>query len=253
MVFDLHYPIFGLIVGFLVGMTGMGGGAIMTPLLMLGMGFSPSIAVGTDLAYATLTKIAGSWQHWRQHTIDFNVVFDLALGSVPAALTVTLFLSWLHSNNEALVDTWLRQGIGIALLLIALVILYEVFLKKSHSRVTKYSRKRVIFVGAVGGVLVGLTSVGSGSLIMAFLVLAAPIPTEKLVGTDITHAVLLVGITALAQLGLGHIDITIVAQLLLGSIPGVLIGSRLTPHMPRRTLRFILAGLLVSSALPLLH
>ena len=251
--FDIHYPVLGLIVGFLVGMTGMGGGAIMTPLLMLGMGLPPSIAVGTDLAYATITKIVGSWQHWRQQTIDFSVVFDLALGSVPAALVVTLFLNWLHANNEALVDTWLKEGIGFALLLIALVIIYEVFFKKAHTQVTRYYRKRVIFVGAVGGVLVGLTSVGSGSLIMAFLVLAAPIPTEKLVGTDITHAVLLVGITALAQLGLGHVDLVIMLQLLIGSIPGVLIGSRLTPRVPRRTLRLLLAGLLVSSALPLLH
>jgi uncharacterized membrane protein YfcA len=249
-------PLFGFLVGLLVGLTGMGGGVVMTPLLMLGLGLPPTTAVGTDLAYAALTKLAGAWQHWRQRTVDFRVVRDLALGSLPASLAAVGLLTWLHWSDVRLADVWLERAIGLALILAALLMLQWVFLRDarvSPAGTLIYRRAGVIAIGALGGFLVGLTSVGSGSLILALLTLVAPFSAEKLVGTDITHATLLVGTAALAHLYLGHVDLALVGQLLIGSVPGVLLGSRLTLRVPRRALQVGLAGLLMVSAVQLLQ
>lgn len=248
-------PLFGFLVGLLVGLTGMGGAVVMTPLLMLGLGLPPSTAVGTDLAYATLTKLAGAWQHWRQGTVDFRVVRDLALGSLPASLTAIGLLTWLRRRDAGLSDIWLERMIGLALILAAFLMLQQVLLgyaRVSPAGTTPCPRVSVIAIGALGGFLVGLTSVGSGSLIIALLVLVAPLSTERLVGTDIAHATLLAGTAALAHFYLGHVDLALVGQLLVGSVPGVLLGSRLMLRVPRRALQVGLAGLLMTSAVRLL-
>ena len=122
-------PLYGFLVGLLVGLTGMGGGVVMTPLLMLGLGLPPTTAVGTDLAYAALTKLAGAWQHWRQRTVDFQVVRDLALGSLPASLAAVGLLTWLRRGHAGLADVWLERVIGLALILAALLTLQRVFLR----------------------------------------------------------------------------------------------------------------------------
>jgi uncharacterized membrane protein YfcA len=249
-------PLFGFIVGLLVGLTGMGGGVVMTPLLVLGLGLPPTTAVGTDLAYATLTKLAGAWQHWRQKTVDFRVVRDLALGSLPASLVAVGLLAWLHRQGTGLADVWLERAIGLALILAALFVLQKALLGDACLSLAGplcYRRGRVIAIGALGGFLVGLTSVGSGSMILALLVMVVPLSAERLVGTDITHATLLVGTAALAHLYLGHVDLALVGQLLVGSVPGVLLGSRLMLRVPRRALQVGLAGLLVISAVQLLR
>ncbi|MFB0534641.1 MAG: sulfite exporter TauE/SafE family protein [Anaerolineae bacterium] len=249
-------PLCGFLVGLLVGLTGMGGGVVMTPLLMLGLGLPPTMAVGTDLAYATLTKLAGAWQHWRQGTVDFQVVRDLALGSLPASLAAVGLLTWLRRGGAGLADIWIQRAIGLALILAALLMLRRVSLgnaRVSPARTPIERRAGVIAIGALGGFLVGLTSVGSGSLILALLVLVAPFSAEKLVGTDILHATLLVGTAALAHLYLGHVDLALVGKLLIGSVPGVLLGSRMTLRVPRQALEVGLAGLLMISAVQLLQ
>lgn len=250
-------PLFGFVVGLLVGLTGMGGAVVMTPLLMLGLGLPPTIAVGTDLVYATVTKLAGAWQHWRQGTVDFQVVRALALGSLPASLAAVGLLTWLRREEAGLADVWLGRAIGLALILAALLMLQRVFLGNARvSPVGAPTRCRagvITLIGALGGFLVGLTSVGSGSLILALLVFVVPLSTERLVGTDVAHAALLVGTVALAHLYLGHVDLALAGQLLAGSVPGVLLGSRLTLQVPRRALQVGLAGLLVTSAVQLLR
>lgn len=249
-------PLFGFLVGLLVGLTGMGGGVVMTPLLLLGLGLPPTTAVGTDLAYAALTKLAGAWQHWRQGTVDFRVVRDLALGSLPASLAAVGLLTWLHRENVGLADVWLRRAIGLALILAALLMLQQILWRDacvSPAWVSSGRREVVIAIGALGGLLVGLTSVGSGSLILALLVLAIPLSAERLIGTDVAHATLLVSTAALAHSYLGHVDLALASQLLIGSVPGVLLGSRLMLRVPRRALQVGLAGLLLTSAVRLLQ
>lgn len=251
---DWRLPLYGLVVGLLMGTTGMGGGAVMTPLLILGVGLPSTLAIGTDLVYATATKLVGTAQHWRQATIDRRVVRDLATGSLPSALVAVVVLAWFHSRDAQTTERWLQWIIGIALLLAAGLLVRRLVLVRtpSVSLTAPYLRRRVILIGAVGEFLVGLTSIGSGSLILALLVLlSVPLASEQLVGTDLAHATLLVGVTALAHLTLGRVDLAVAGQLLLGSIPGVLIGSYLTPRIPRRALQFGLATLLVLSALPL--
>lgn len=252
--FNGFLPVAGFVVGLLVGLTGMGGGAVMTPVLMLGLGLPPTVAVGTDLAYATLTKLAGAWQHGRQGTVDKRLVWQLALGSVPATLAAVALLGWLHRHaGTATVDAWLKRLIAAALLLATAVMLHRLLNRQHPARRRVTSGGRIVAIGALGGLLVGLTSVGSGSLILALLVMATPLPAERLVGTDIAHATLLVGTAALAHLSLGYVDVAMAGALLIGSIPGVLLGSHLTLRVPRRALQFGLVGLLMTSAVQLLR
>ena len=257
---DWLLPIYGLVVGTLVGLTGMGGGVLMTPLLVLGLGMPASVAVGTDLAYSSLTKLAGGWQHWRQGTVDVRVVRALAAGSVPATLVAVLTLFYLHGTGTTDVNALLERLIGVMLIVAATLMLSKLF-RAGQSRtgtlsvrLDAFPTRRLIAIGALGGFLVGLTSIGSGSLIIALLVMTISLAPEKLVGTDVAHAFFLVGVAALAHLlVLRDVDIALAAKLLVGSIPGVLIGSRLTVWVPLRPLQGVLAILLLSSAYTLLR
>jgi uncharacterized protein len=257
---DWLLPLYGLIVGTLVGLTGMGGGVLMTPLLVLGLGMPATVAVGTDLAYSSLTKLAGSWQHWRQGTVDVRVVRALAIGSVPATLAAVATLFSLHGTSTTDVNALLERLIGVMLIVAASLMLYKIW-RGSHgvaaplpAHLVTFPTGRLIAIGALGGFLVGLTSIGSGSLIIALLVMTISLAPEKLVGTDVAHAFLLVGVAAVAHMLLLHdVDVVLAAKLLVGSVPGVLIGSRLTVWVPRRPLQGVLAVLLLSSAYTLLR
>jgi uncharacterized protein len=257
---DWLLPLYGLIVGTLVGLTGMGGGVLMTPLLVLGLGMPATVAVGTDLAYSSLTKLAGSWQHWRQGTVDVRVVRALAIGSVPATLAAVATLFSLHGTSTTDVNALLERLIGVMLIVAASLMLYKIW-RGSHggaaplpAHLVTFPTGRLIAIGALGGFLVGLTSIGSGSLIIALLVMTISLAPEKLVGTDVAHAFLLVGVAAVAHMLLLHdVDVALAAKLLVGSVPGVLIGSRLTVWVPRRPLQGVLAVLLLSSAYTLLR
>jgi hypothetical protein len=253
-------PIYGLVVGTLVGLTGMGGGVLMTPLLVLGLGMPATAAIGTDLAYSALTKAAGTWQHWRQGTVDLRVVRALAIGSVPATLVAVGVLFLLHSVDSTAVNEFLEKFIGVMLVIAATLMLRKLWMSMSgqseatSGRFVTYPTVKLIAIGVFGGFLVGMTSIGSGSLIIALLVMTISLAPEKLVGTDVAHAFLLVGAAAIAHfLVLQDVDVALAAKLLVGSIPGVLIGSRLAVWVPRRPLQAGLAVLLLTTAVTLLR
>jgi uncharacterized membrane protein YfcA len=252
-------PIYGLVVGTLVGLTGMGGGVLMTPLLVLGLGMPATAAIGTDLAYSALTKLAGTWQHWRQGTVDMRVVRSLAIGSVPATLVAVGTLFLLHSVDATAVNAALEKFIGVMLIIASALMLRKVWMSARGvadpipDHLVTYPTTKLIAIGAFGGFLVGLTSIGSGSLIIALLVMTVSLAPEKLVGTDVAHAFLLVGAAAIAHfLVLQDVNVALAAKLLVGSIPGVLIGSRLAVWVPRRPLQAGLAVLLLTTAVTLL-
>lgn len=257
---DWLLPVYGLIVGTLVGLTGMGGGVLMTPLLVLGLGMPATAAVGTDLAYSTFTKLAGAWQHWRQGTVDMRVVRPLALGSVPATIVAVSMLFLLHRLHAAGVEAALERLIGVMLVVAAAMMLHKLWRSFRGGAdplpmdLASYPTRRLVAIGVFGGFLVGLTSIGSGSLIIALLVMTVSLAPEKLVGTDVAHAFLLVGAAALAHfLVMNDVDVALASKLLVGSIPGALIGSRLAVWVPRRPLQVGLAVLLLTSAVSMLR
>lgn len=255
-------PVSGFLVGILVGLTGVGGGVLMTPLLLL-VGLPPTAAVGTDLAYSALTKLAGTVQHGRQGTIEWRVVRTLALGSIPFTVLAVWFLSLLHVQaSAAFVDDLLKQVIGVMLVVAAVLLVRKVFFspappaeaERDTFGLASFPTWKILTVGAIGGFLVGMTSIGSGSLIIALLVMVVTLRPSVLVGTDIAHAFLLVTAGALAhQLFLQDVHMGVAGLLLIGSIPGVLIGSRMSLWVPRRPLQIGLAGLLLTSAWTLLR
>lgn len=256
---DWLLPIYGLIVGMLVGLTGMGGGVLMTPLLVLGLGMPATVAVGTDLAYSSVTKLAGAWQHWRQGTVDLRVVRALALGSIPATVAAVALLYYLHSVRQIDVNAILERFIAVMLIVAAVLMLRKLISGASlvegggESVLASIPTTKLVAIGVIGGFLVGMTSIGSGSLIIALLVMTISLAPEKLVGTDVAHAFLLVGAAALAHLFfLGDINFALAGKLLVGSIPGVLIGSRMATRVPRRPLQAVLAVLLLSTAISML-
>ena len=246
---DFRISILGFVVGLLVGLTGMGGGALMTPaLILLGLA-RPAIAVGTDLAWGALTKAFGGFVHYRQKTVDFTIVKRLAIGSIPGALAGLALLAHLHKNGIEAMDRVIVRLLAIALMCVAL----SLFVRAMRSRGPQIEASSEGFIhetpawvtsllGTVVGFLVSLTSVGSGSLIVACLVALYPsFPMRRIVGTDILHALILVGVSALGHLGIGSINFHLLAALLLGSIPGVWVGSKMSLVVPERILQPLLA------------
>lgn len=248
----------GLFIGFLVGLTGMGGGALMTPVLIFFFGFSPTMAIGTDITYAAVTKIFGSWKHWKQGSVDVPLALWLALGSIPAALTGVAAVTYVKNTYGDVVNDILYRAIGSALMMVGVLLIVKVVLhvEQKHRRenITMTARLKVMTVclGIVTGFIIGLTSVGSGTFLAVFLILFYPLTTDRIIGTDIFHAMILLVVTGLAQIGVGNVDLWMVASLLMGSIPGVLLGSQLTVKAPTRVLRSILAVVLFLSGLALI-
>lgn len=244
----LSYWLLSFAVGVLVGLTGMGGAALVTPFLILVIGLRPVLAIGTDLVYGAFTKIAGAWMHWRQGTVDMRMVRDLATGSVPAGVAGALLVHWLRSVGTD-PDPYLRRAIGVVLFSVASILLYRTFWRDPQlNRVNllrKHDRRVAILWGGVVGFAVGLTSVGSGSLIVPFLLLSYPMSPGRVVGTDVFHAAVLVSATALLHANLGHVEWKLIPMLLTGSIPGVLLGSYIAPRLPVRSLRLGLSVVLL--------
>lgn len=244
---DFRVSILGFLVGVLVGLTGMGGGAVMTPaLILLGLA-RPVIAVGTDLLWGTLTKAAGSLVHWRQKTIDFKIVLRLAIGSIPGALLGLALLVHLHHSNSAAMDKFVVRMLGVALMVVASSLFVRSLWKRrirntSEHADTKQLAWLTLLIGATVGFLVSLTSVGSGSLIIACLVILYPAtPLRRIVGSDIVHALLLLGVSAVGHLGIGSVNVPLLGALLIGSIPGVWLGSKMSATVPEKFLQPILA------------
>ncbi len=248
---DPKASVVGFVVGLLVGLTGMGGGAVMTPALILLGWARPLVAVGTDLMWSALTKSVGAFVHYRQGTVDLSIVKRLALGSVPGALLGLTLLSYLHRTRGEATDRIVVRVLGVALMGVALSLFIRTFRGSrtqaaSGSTAGRWPLWTVSAVGAVVGFLVSMTSVGSGSLIVACLVLVYPAtPLRRIVGSDILHALILVGVSALGHLGLGSVNFPLLAALLLGSIPGVWLGSRMSLVFPEQVLRPVLAGTLL--------
>jgi uncharacterized membrane protein YfcA len=249
---DYRVSVLGFVVGMLVGMTGMGGGAVMTPALILLGWAKPVIAVGTDLVWGALTKSFGAFVHYRQKTVDFTIVKRLALGSIPGALAGLALLALLHSRGGDTMDKVVVKMLGVALICVAFSLLVRSLrglrTKAEGAPATAFTPPAwlTVLLGAVVGFLVSLTSVGSGSVIIATLVVLYPAtPLRRIVGSDIAHALILVGISALGHLGIGSINTHLLGGLLLGSIPGVWIGSKMSAVFPEKVLRPTLATTLL--------
>jgi hypothetical protein len=256
---DGYLSLAGLMIGFLVGLTGMGGGALMTPVLVFVFGFAPTMAIGTDITYAAVTKIAGSYKHWRQGSVDIPLALWLALGSIPASLVGVATIAYVKSNYGVdLINGLLYKAIGSALMMIGVLLVVKVLLhvdaahRRENIRMDRRLKLLTVLLGVGTGFVIGFTSVGSGTLLAVFLILFYPLTTDRIVGTDIFHAMILLLVTAVAQIGVGNVDLWMVASLLMGSIPGVLLGSQLTVRAPTRVLRSILAAVLFLSGLAML-
>jgi hypothetical protein len=243
----------GFGVGVLVGLTGVGGGALMTPLLISTFGVAPPVAVGTDLLYASITKTAGGWRHHVADHVDWPVVWRLAMGSLPAAVVVLAVMALLPENSTTALAHWIRLGLVVALPLSGLaIVLYPFVTRRSPHNdkgdVPPRTLATVLF-GVLLGLLVTLTSVGAGAIGVTVLAALYPLlPAKRLVGTDIAHAVPLTLVGGLGHFGLGNVDVGLLLALLCGSIPGILIGARLAGLAPEWLLRPILAVTLCYAA-----
>lgn len=250
---------FGLGVGILVGMTGIGGGSLMTPLLILVFGVKPVTAIGTDLAYGAVTKTVGGWRHWRKRTVDLPVSTWMAVGSVPAAVLGVVALKALERGDRASFDDAVLIAVGAALLLCGVAMLARRLLIGSvdyeHEQGVLTPAKRTIAIvfGVAIGFVLGVTSAGSGSLITVALILVFRLTPRRVVGTDVFHAAILLWAAALAHLVAGDIDFALAGTILLGSLPGVWIGSELATRVAVGPLRMSLGLLLIGAGLALLQ
>jgi uncharacterized membrane protein YfcA len=243
------YSLSGFVVGLLVGLTGVGGGSLMTPLLVLLFGIRATTAVGTDLLYACITKSVGTAVHGFSGTVDWPIVGKLAAGSVPAtALTLVVLSRYqrqLDSSNHALTTI-----LGVALISTAISIVFRKWILDTFATVAGNldSRARTLFTilsGAVLGVLVSLSSVGAGAIGVTFLLILYPkMLAGKLVGSDIAHAVPLTLIAGIGHWFLGSINGLLLVSLLVGSVPGIIVGSYISSRVPDKLLRPVLAGTL---------
>jgi uncharacterized membrane protein YfcA len=249
----------GLFIGLLVGITGMGGGSLMTPILILVFGFKPTLAVGTDILHGAVFKTFGAVQHRRLGTVHARMTFWMFLGSAPMSLAGVQTAEWLQRRYGDGVESTSAKVIGAALVLGGLGFLAKTFVNRgvqpSDAPFLLQQRDRVIalVLGAVGGYIVGLTSVGSGTFFALVMLLVFPLTAAKIVGTDIFHAAALLWVAGFAHLVHGNVDLGAMAWLLLGSVPGILVGSRITVRLPERSLRVGLATVLLASGVRLLE
>ncbi len=243
--------VIGFAVGLLIGMTSMGGGAMMTPILITYLHYDPVIAVGSDIVYAAVTKIVGSAMHMRQKTVDRVLVRYLAYGSVPMAIVGSLLALYLHTLIPAAND-YLKLAIGLAICCSAGLLFISIFFdvrgvkQRLHDRLKIEHHRKVytMMAGAFGGFIVGLTSVGAGSIMLVLMLIIYNTSTRKLIGSDIVHATILLLTAGVVHLFAGNVNWTLTSSLLIGSIPGVILGSRLVAVVPRTLLKTALVIIL---------
>ena len=251
--------LFGLGVGLLVGITGMGGGSLMTPLLILVIGTKPVVAVGTDLAYGAVTKTLGGWRHFRKGTVFPRLAFWLAVGSCPAALLGVWVLDRVHDAIGDDFDTFMLIAIGTVLLLTgglvllrALAIADQSARERGAFRMQTRHKVAAVALGASVGFVLGITSAGSGTLIGIGLILGFRLSPHRVVGTDVAHAAVLLWVAAAAHVVAGNVDFGLAGTILIGSLPGVWIGTNIATKLPRNALRAALGVVLLTSGLALL-
>ncbi len=242
----------GLVAGVVIGATGVGAGALMTPLLLQGFGLALPLAVGTDLWFAALTKVSGSVAHHRRGHVEHRIVALLLAGSVPAALLTlaALHAGWIPRSGS------MGPALGVALVLTAALVLARGAWQRLAARLQWGARRRAVLtvlLGAAIGVLVTLSSVGAGAIGSSVIVLLYPeLPARKLIGTDIAHAVPLTLIAGIGHALLGHVDWALLGALLLGSVPGIWIGTRLCSALPERASRVGVSAALLLAGLKLI-
>lgn len=243
----------GLFVGTLVGLTGVGGGSVMTPLLVLVLGINPLVAVGTDLVYSVPTKLYGAFLHHRQGTVNWKIVVALLWGGIPAAIAGLVGLYWLrHHVDMAIVRTWTKEAIGYSIILAAVIILVRSFLKVRVPQTAApvvWTRRRysaVAAIGAVVGLILVLTSIGSGAVTLPLLSLVLPaVSMGELIGSDIAFAAFLIPVAAGGRWSMGDVNLPLALTLLVGSLPGVYIGSKLCARLDPKWLRPAVAVTLI--------
>jgi uncharacterized membrane protein YfcA len=265
MTFDLPLAIGGLLVGTVVGLTGMGGGALMTPMLVFIFGVDPLTAISSDIVVSLLMKPVGAWVHLRRGTVNARLVLWLCVGSIPAAFSGAWLISQVPPDVD--LDGLLKTGLGLALLVatVGLIIRALIQMWRHHlplgEGVAGIPRKpavipkpvRTILLGGVAGFMVGLTSVGAGSIVVVGLLMMHPaLQASALVGTDLVQAIPMVGSAAAGHLVFGDFSFAVAFSLLFGAIPGAWIGAQISTRAPGGIIRRILAVLLLSSALKLL-
>ncbi len=248
---DWLYTLSGFAVGAIVGLTGVGGGSLMTPLLVLLFGIHPATAVGTDLLYAAITKAGGTTVHARKGHVDWRITGLLASGSVPASILTIWTMSFLPKQSPAVTHI-ISVSLGIALVLTACAIVFRTRLQNyalSHaddSAHTKFQAPITVAVGILLGVLVTISSVGAGALGVAVLFFLYPrLPAIRIVGSDLAHAVPLTLVAGLGHWAIGSVDWSLLGSLLTGSLPGIWLGSHASARVPERVLRPILATMLI--------
>lgn len=248
----------GFTVGFLVGLTGVGAGSLMTPFLISGIGISPVLAVGTDLLFASITKASAAWRHHVLGNVDWGIVRWLAMGSLPGALAMLAWLYLIGPDTNA-ISIIIRKVLAGALVVSATGIALYPWLKRYASRAPDANEPTVVrklptlILGLVLGTLVALTSVGAGAIgVVALTVLYHSLSARRLIGTDIVHAIPLTFLAGITHFGMGNVDLKILGLLLVGSVPGIALGSRITGLVPDWFLRVVLAFVLIWAAYSLL-
>jgi uncharacterized membrane protein YfcA len=246
---DIGFIFSGFIVGLLVGLTGVGGGSLMTPILVLFFHIKPALAVGTDLLYASVTKSVGIFAHGKLGNIDWKIVKRLMVGSIPASILTTYYLRQIDVASTGAVDI-IKFYLGIALLLTSIAVIFRPYLiEKSKVTLLKTDSTiaiATILLGLILGGLVTLTSVGAGALgVTALLLIYPKIGITKIVGTDIAHAVPLTLVAGIGHASIGTVDYSLLGVLLIGSIPGIYIGSHLSSKVSEQSVRYVLALILI--------
>ncbi len=237
----------GFVVGVLIGLSGVGGGVLMLPVLIFGLRIPAIVAVGSDALFNFFTKIPAGLMHLKKGTVRRKVVLALAVGSIPGSICGVKLLMYIRHLYGDGVNNFIKSAVGVLLIVIPLLLLFQKKIEESvGSRPpTMKNFAGMALIGLIAGFLVGMTSVGSGSIIMMLLLLFYSFPPKVNVGTDIVHAIILTGVTGFMQFRLGNVDSGLVVSLLIGSIPGGLLGSHLATRVPMLWLRRILCALLL--------
>lgn len=237
----------GFFVGILIGMSGVGGGVLLLPILIFGLRVPALVAVGSDALFNFFTKIPASLMHLKKGTVRRKVVIALSVGSIPGSICGVKLLMYIRHLYGDGVNNFIKTAVGVLLIIIPMLLLFQKQIEESIANrpPTMKGFAGMALIGLIAGFLVGMTSVGSGSIIMMLLLLFYSFPPKVNVGTDIVHAVVLTGVTGLLHFRLGNVDPSLVVSLLIGSIPGGLIGSHLATRVPMLWLRRILCALLL--------
>ncbi|HEY6636671.1 MAG TPA: sulfite exporter TauE/SafE family protein [Solirubrobacterales bacterium] len=250
---------FGFGVGFLVGLTGMGGGSLMTPLLILIFGIKPTTAIGTDIFYAAITKTAGGWRHLKLKTVNLPLTWWLAAGSVPSAIAGVWFLDYLEGRLGSDLDGTVFAILAGCLLVVgAITLLRSLFLAdrfEERDSFELHTRHKVaaVAIGATTGFVIGLSSAGSGTVIAIMLITVFRLTPRRVVGTDVFHAAILLWAAGIAHIFTGNVDFGLAANILVGSVPGVVLGSNMSVKWPQGILRTALGIVLIAAGVAILN